>query len=105
MIYTNMSISGLSAATPARRRRHTQRPRMGSNFRHMYLSTLLLITCCFSVCISVITDLTIEIKPGVNECLYQFVRANTAFEVEYQVVNLFYYRPRPVSLGCDQFYV
>ena len=44
---------------------------------------------------ALITDLTIEVKPGKNECLYQFVRAKTTFEVEYQVgliVNLGYYR-------------
>lgn len=39
------------------------------------------------MCISLITDLTLDIKPGVNECLYQFVRANTGFEVEYQVIE------------------
>ena len=58
---------------------------MDSNFRHFCLSTLFLITCYVTVCFSLITDLTIDIKPGVNECLYQFVRAGTSFEVEYQV--------------------
>ena len=71
---------------------------MNSSIKHFFLSALFFIAYVFSVSLALITDLTIEVKPGKNECLYQFVRAKTTFEVEYQVGLIANLGPRP-SLG------
>lgn len=57
---------------------------MNVNFLVLYATFALPFFCSLSTCLDI--SFTIDVAPGVRECLHQYMAADTQFEVEYQVV-------------------
>ena len=56
------------------------------NFLTLHATICLVYICHFCTCLDI--TFTIDVAPGVRECLHQYIAADAEYEAEYQVIIL-----------------